>query len=168
MHNDVALIIDMVQFVVGKGTQTKNIVLLEWYRNHQHMCCSSSDQYIDSCFTWYSLTVDIFVRMLYCVYSRWSWSWTFALLSMGHDSGDDFSQKWSRYPDSKNHRANMGPIWGRQDPGGPHVSPMNFPIWVDARHDIGDSDEYWAFDSEYIDTCIRNFCKGYWQYNADD
>ena len=23
----------------------------------------------------------------------------------------------------------MGSIWGRQDPGGPHVSPMNFAIW---------------------------------------
>ena len=23
----------------------------------------------------------------------------------------------------------MGPIWGRQDPGGPHVGPMNFAIW---------------------------------------
>ena len=34
------------------------------------------------------------------------------------------------YPDSKVHGANMGPIWGRQDPGGPHVSPMNFAIWV--------------------------------------
>ena len=27
-------------------------------------------------------------------------------------------------PDSKVHGANMGPIWGRQDPGGPHVGPM--------------------------------------------
>ena len=26
-------------------------------------------------------------------------------------------------PDSKVHGANMGPIWGRQDPGGPHVGP---------------------------------------------
>ena len=34
------------------------------------------------------------------------------------------------YPDSKVHVANMGPIWGRQDPGGPHVGPMNFAIWV--------------------------------------
>ena len=34
------------------------------------------------------------------------------------------------YPDSKAHGANMGPIWGRQDPGGPHVGPMNFAIWV--------------------------------------
>ena len=23
----------------------------------------------------------------------------------------------------------MGPIWGRQDPGGPHVGPMKFAIW---------------------------------------
>ena len=23
----------------------------------------------------------------------------------------------------------MGPIWGRRDPGGPHVGPMNFAIW---------------------------------------
>ena len=34
------------------------------------------------------------------------------------------------YPDSKVHGANMGPIWGRQDPGGSHVGPMNFAIWV--------------------------------------
>ena len=23
----------------------------------------------------------------------------------------------------------MGPIWGQQGPGGPHVGPMNFAIW---------------------------------------
>ena len=34
-----------------------------------------------------------------------------------------------RDPDSKIHGTNMGPIWGRQDPGGPHVGPMNFAIW---------------------------------------
>ena len=32
------------------------------------------------------------------------------------------------YHDSKFLGANMGPIWGRQDPGGPHVGPMNFAI----------------------------------------
>ena len=32
-------------------------------------------------------------------------------------------------PDSKVHGANTGPIWGRQDPGGPHVGPMNLAIW---------------------------------------
>ena len=31
-------------------------------------------------------------------------------------------------PDSKVRGANMGPIWGRQDPGEPHVGPMNFVI----------------------------------------
>ena len=45
-------------------------------------------------------------------------------------------------PDSKVHGANMGPIWGRQDPGGPLVGPMNFAIWnrtgyaVDHRHHV--------------------------------
>ena len=33
------------------------------------------------------------------------------------------------HPDSKVHGANMGPNWGRQDPGGPHVGPMNLAIW---------------------------------------
>ena len=36
---------------------------------------------------------------------------------------------WIRDPDSKVHGANMGPIWGRQDPGGPHVGPITFAIW---------------------------------------
>ena len=33
-------------------------------------------------------------------------------------------------PDSKVPWVNMGPIWGPQDPGGPHVGPMNSAIWV--------------------------------------
>ena len=32
-------------------------------------------------------------------------------------TGPNFSQA---YPDSKLYGANMGPIWGQQDPGGPH------------------------------------------------
>ena len=32
--------------------------------------------------------------------------------------------------DSKVHGAIMGPIWGRQDPGEPHVGPVNFAIWA--------------------------------------
>ena len=39
-------------------------------------------------------------------------------------------------PDNKIHGANMGPIWGRQDPGGPHVDPMNFAIWDHYAYDI--------------------------------
>ena len=38
------------------------------------------------------------------------------------------NDKWIN-PDNKVHGANMGPIWGREDPGGPHVGPMNFDIW---------------------------------------
>ena len=32
-------------------------------------------------------------------------------------------------PDSKVHGTNMGPIWDQQDPGGPHISPMDIVIW---------------------------------------
>ena len=32
-------------------------------------------------------------------------------------------------PESKVYGAYMGPTWGRQDPGGPHVGPMNLAIW---------------------------------------
>ena len=48
-------------------------------------------------------------------------------------------------PDSKIHGANMGPIWGRQVRGGPHVGTMNFAIcnnifWTDVlvRYDKED------------------------------
>ena len=40
-------------------------------------------------------------------------------------------------PNSKVHESHMGPTWGRQDPGGPHVGPMNFAIW-DSRGFIWD------------------------------
>ena len=40
-------------------------------------------------------------------------------------------------PDSKVDGANMGPIWGRQGPGGPHTGPMNFAIWAVSNHACG-------------------------------
>ena len=33
------------------------------------------------------------------------------------------------YSDNKVYEANLEPIWGRQDPGGPQVGPMNVAIW---------------------------------------
>ena len=53
------------------------------------------------------------------------------------------------YPDSKVHGANMGPIWGRQDPGGPHVGHVNLAIWVYQltvatwRLDVSKLGHYW-------------------------
>ena len=38
-----------------------------------------------------------------------------------------------RHPESKVLGANMGPIWGRQDPGGPHVGLINLAIWADTK-----------------------------------
>ena len=39
------------------------------------------------------------------------------------------------YPDRKIHGANVGPTWGSQDPGGPHVGHMNLAIWVYMEED---------------------------------
>ena len=35
-----------------------------------------------------------------------------------------------KHPDSNVDGANMGPIWGRQNPAEPHVGAMNFAIWA--------------------------------------
>ena len=42
-------------------------------------------------------------------------------------------------PNSNIHGANMGPIWGRQKPGGPHVGPMKFAIWEGFQSDRSSS-----------------------------
>ena len=34
------------------------------------------------------------------------------------------------FPDSNIHGVKVGPIWGRQGPGGSHVGPTNLGIWV--------------------------------------
>ena len=51
-------------------------------------------------------------------------------------------------PDSKVHGTNMGPTWGQQDPGGPHVGHMNFTIWDDIITRDANSEpwaEIWEF-----------------------
>ena len=58
------------------------------------------------------------------------------------------------YPDSKVHGANMGPIWGRQDPGGPHVDRMNFAIWVKV---LGREASTWDKDTYAITSHI--YCR---------
>ena len=63
------------------------------------------------------------------------------------------------YPDSKVHGANMGPIWGRQDPGGPHVGPMNFVIWVSYPTRLL---ELWASMSNCTDPLWREYTGDQW------
>ena len=50
-------------------------------------------------------------------------------------SGQDAQH--SSGPESKVYGANMGPTWGRQDPGGSHVGPMNLAIWGIAVLSVG-------------------------------
>ena len=48
---------------------------------------------------------------------------------LGGETGISRENQVNTVPDSKVHGAYMGPIWGRQDPDGPHVGPMNVAIW---------------------------------------
>ena len=54
------------------------------------------------------------------------------------------------FPNSKVHGANMGPIWGRQDPGGPHVDPTSFAFWVDnsSARTLHKKDIIWTYQIE--------------------
>ena len=45
----------------------------------------------------------------------------------------------NNFPDNKVHGVNMGPIWGRQDTGGPHVGPMNFAIRAAPEYIVTDA-----------------------------
>ena len=60
------------------------------------------------------------------LYFQFPWIYT---ISCPYHSGLLPQCQRSNTPDIKVHGANMGPIWGRQDPGGPLVGPMNFVIW---------------------------------------
>ena len=42
----------------------------------------------------------------------------------------------------------MGPIWGRQDPGGPHGGPINFAIWAD----------FWFLDDTLLSQFSHQWC----------
>ena len=57
--------------------------------------------------------------------------WYWPICTREYSSLSTKKVKYTTYstPDSKVHGANMGPTWGRQDPGGPHVGPMNLAIW---------------------------------------
>ena len=71
-------------------------------------------------------TVCIFLG-IYCIFSSWV-SYRMSTVSILQQTDHVIKGKCIAIPDSKVHEAYMGPTWGRQDPGGPHVCPMNLAI----------------------------------------
>ena len=69
-------------------------------------------------------------------------------------------------PDSKVHRANMGPIWGRQDPGGPHDGPMNFAIWECLCYSTNMNDWYKRGKSFFIKPCAPGQIVSEYQWHS--
>ena len=53
----------------------------------------------------------------------------------------------------------MGPIWGRQDPCGPHVGPMNFAIWdITQTGNIHILRVYIRLCCIFLSLCFQMFC----------
>ena len=67
----------------------------------------------------------------------------------------DRARDWT-YPASKFHGANMGSIWGRQDPDGPRVGPMNFAIWV-----LQPKDLEWGLLTQYHPLILLNYIQNF-------
>ena len=65
--------------------------------------------------------------------------------------------------DSKIRGANMGPIWGQQDPGGPHDGPMNFAIWgvTRAEHFLNGMISLWKVSSDHYPYSYLSYIKWY-------
>ena len=84
---------------------------MAWYRSILHTSFSITSLAVRQ---WNHMSVS-YHRQSDC----WTACWSLCLTS-----------SWCNYPGSKLRGANMGPIWGRQNPGGPHVGPMNLAIWL--------------------------------------
>ena len=95
---------------------TYNVPMIKLRTKSAHQCC-----------------FDVIIDLLYCysqnreslwrtLYSHW---WHRRLLPRQPAKPPVAIEL---VPNSKVHGANMGPTWGRQDPGGTHVGPMNFAI----------------------------------------
>ena len=70
---------------------------------------------------------DIYVYISVCIYDQGK---PLVMIPEMYVMWSLEQRKQVNVPDSdKVHGTHMGPIWGRQDPGGPHVGPMNFAIW---------------------------------------
>ena len=58
-------------------------------------------------------------------HSQWNW---FSVNAKESYTKEVMIGPGNDFPDGKAHGANMGPTWGRQDPGVPHVDPINIAI----------------------------------------
>ena len=67
----------------------------------------------------------------YITFSRsWHWwhLWMCQRQLVAVSWSDNCMHAWWTIPNSKVYSANIGPIWGRQDPGGTHAGSINFAI----------------------------------------
>ena len=122
--------------------------------------------------------------------TRSQWSYVFLALTLQYHGWlcdpwvsllfAGLSSLWQHsIPDNKVHEANMGPIWGRQDPGGPHVGPMNFSIWDVFTLTTPSRAGYWCYWTHsmvvslprvqgfwygFVSVCSLTYCNGNFRF----
>ena len=96
--------------------------LLTWYFINKHFIIWNNHGFSGYRF-FFSFS---FRQWLYAYGYKTRLNWICCSMLMHYNSGP---LQCINTPESKVHVANMGPTWGRQDPGGPHVGPMNLAIW---------------------------------------
>ena len=70
------------------------------------------------------MVMDLYIVFLAGVLADYQY-WSVAAIDLDNVRTASLAECMSyNYPDSKVHGANMGPTWGLQDPGGPHIDPM--------------------------------------------
>ena len=72
-------------------------------------------------------------KINFTIVSNITWYKEYSLSHHIRSCKGSFSVLCCRTPNNKVHGANMGPICGRQDAGGPHVGPMNFANFIFTR-----------------------------------
>ena len=61
-------------------------------------------------------------------------------------------------PGSKVHGANMGTIWGRQDPGEPHGGPMKFAILEVILRHTAITEDFFGYVDTFVSKYYKYFC----------
>ena len=117
-------------------------MLSQWSQWSRRTGCRVVNTDLDILFVFYFRYIS-FVHKILIVITWVVMSGTF--INGLHNGWCDHRPYTHVIPYSKVHGANIGLIWGRQDPGGPHVGPMNFAI-LDVLPERGHGWAYaWAY-----------------------
>ena len=138
IHNSTHCVYTFGAHSLGAVAHSFRIVLYMYWMDTVTTCYIYHKIAILLCFLFHSkLWQKIYLRNQVCIFHRecmllnpslWKTISLFRMMAIDV-LAEQGGKAAAAIPDSKVHGADMGPIWGQQDPGGTHVGPMNLVIW---------------------------------------